>query len=157
MTESAEPGGDPHAANSWENYKHVHDDWMERHPFIVEDHLEWEFVGDPPKIIRLRGWVVCQENVVVTVEKMLIVHGTRNGRLLVQGERYAYNAHFVNRYNILRYDNGHADPEEFHRHQFDLQTGRETSKAIIGRHGMPTLGAFLTEVTHVIGFPIDDF
>ncbi len=73
------------------------------------------------------------------------------------GERYAYNAHFVNRYNILRYGNGHADPAEFHRHQFDLQTGRETSKAIIGRHGMPTLGAFLTEVAQVIGLPIDDF
>jgi hypothetical protein len=130
---------------------------MARHPFILENHLEWELVGDPPRVITLHGIVICRANAAVAVDKLLVAWVGPHGRLMVRGERYAYNAYFPGAHNILRYDNGHADAEEFHRHVFDLESGREVSKDIIGRADMPTLGMFFTEVAGMIGYEVPDF
>jgi hypothetical protein len=39
-----------------------------------------------------------------------------------------------------------TDASEFHRHEFDLETGREVRKYILTRGNIPTLGQFFIEV-----------
>jgi hypothetical protein len=85
------------------------------------------------------------------VDKTLETKIGRQGMLEVQGQRYAYNAYFIAKHNILRYDNGHLfHPSEFHRHAFDLKTGRETERQILSRVDMPTLAEFLTEAEQLV-------
>ena len=60
---------DPHDWNTWENYLIVHERRMQLHPFVLEDYLAWEMVGDPsaPELITLAGIVICQMGVIVRV------------------------------------------------------------------------------------------
>lgn len=146
---------DPHDWNTWEKYLGTHEKRMQEHPFVVEDRLEWILRGDPedPEFVSLTGTVVCHQDVHVRVDKLLATRRTRGGRLQVRGLAYAYNVYFVGRHNVLRYDNGHADaPHEFHRHEFDLETGVEVSRQILERREMPVLADFLTEVAELTGF-----
>ncbi len=145
---------DPHNWNSWDNYLAIHEKRMQEHPFVLENHLVWEFVGEPksPDAILLNGIVICARSVIVTVSNSLETRIVGR-RLEVRGSFYAYNAHFVSHHNILRYDNGHMEtPEEFHRHQFDLETGQETSRAIIPKSQVPVLADFFSEVASIVGF-----
>lgn len=149
---------DPHDWNSWENYLMIHDKRLEAHPFVLEPHLEWTFIGGRPHpdLILLSGFVVCHLDVLVRVEKTLETRIIKPQRLQVRGRWYAYNAYFAGRHNILRYDNGHAEhPDEFHRHQYDLQTGKEISRIIIEKHQLPVLADFFTEVATIVGFDLD--
>jgi hypothetical protein len=73
----------------------------------------------------------------------------------VRGLFYAYNAYFSGHHNILRYDNGHtATPEEFHRHEFDRETGIEIRKDILEQPQIPVLADFFTEVARLVGFDL---
>ena len=74
---------DPHDWNSWENYRNIHDNRMLEHPFVVEDHLEWELIGDPsaPDLIRLVGIVLCHREVVVDIVKTLETRRIGQGRI----------------------------------------------------------------------------
>ena len=155
--EASQQMSDPHDWNTWENYLIVHERRMQLHPFVLEDHLEWKMVGDPsdPELITLEGIVICQLNVIVRVAKTLETGFIGNQRLQVRGLFYAYNAYFVGRHNILRYDNGHtATPEEFHRHEFDLETGIEIRKEILEQRQIPVLADFFTEVARLVGFDL---
>ncbi len=146
---------DPHNWNSWDNYRAVHEQRMQSHPFVRENHLEWDLIGDPkhPDAIFLTGTVICYRDVIVTVNKTIETRVVGPHRFEVRGLYYAYNAHFVGRHNILRYDNGHIEtPDEFHRHQFDLTTGEQISVEIIPKSRVPVLGAFFTEVAAIVGF-----
>lgn len=154
-SEASQQVSDPHDWNTWENYLMIHEKRMQLHPFVLEDHLAWEIVGDPsaPELITLAGIVICQMSVIVRVDKTLETRLIGNQRLQVRGLFYAYNAYFAGRHNILRYDNGHMEPpEEFHRHQFDLETGVETRKDILEQRQIPVLADFFTEVAQLIGF-----
>ena len=146
---------DPHGWNTWENYLIIHERRMQSHPFVLEDHLEWSSIGDPlaPKLLTLAGIVTCRMGVEVRVDKTLETRLIGNQRLQVRGLYYAYNSYFAGRHNILRYDNGHMEtPEEFHRHQFDLETGIEVRKDILEKHQVPVLAHFFTEVAELVGF-----
>jgi hypothetical protein len=149
---------DCHYWTTWENYKHVHDVLLNRHLFVLGDNLEWDFVGvealdgdGSPTRIVLSGTITCARSVEIRVDKTLETRLGKQGMLEVQGQRYAYNAFFIGRHNILRYDNGHLfHPEEFHRHAFDFATGREIERQTLRREEMPTLAEFLDEVEQLV-------
>ncbi len=146
---------DPHDWNTWENYLIVHERRMQLHPFVLEDHLDWEMVGDPsaPELITLAGIVICHMRVIVRVDKTLETRLLANQRLQVRGLFYAYNAYFAGRHNILRYDNGHMEtPEEFHRHEFDQETGAEIRRDVLEKCEIPVLADFFSEVAQLVGF-----
>ena len=148
---------DPHDWNTWENYLIVHERRMQLHPFVLEDYLAWEKVGDPsaPELITLAGIVICHMRVIVRVDKTLETRLLANQRLQVRGLFYAYNAYFAGQHNILRYDNGHMEtPEEFHRHEFDRETGIEIRKDILEQRQIPVLADFFTEVARLAGFDL---
>jgi Family of unknown function (DUF6516) len=133
---------------------------MAEHPFVLTNELTWQRrknTASPPRIvsITLSGRVVCAHDVVVTVYKTLITRNVRDDVLEVQGYRYSYNASLTGRHNILRYDNGHADPEEFHRHEYNLETGLERVRTIVTRPDVPSLAEFFTEVAGIVGFPLE--
>lgn len=144
---------DPHAWNNWDNYRTIHESYMEQIPFVVEDHLTWDIIGDPsfPDEILLVGYIICKQGVYVHVQKRLETRLVGHGQLQVRGLRYAYNAFVPGQYNILRYDNGHADALEFHRHEFDVKTGKEKLPTqILTGSKMPTLAQFLHEVASIV-------
>jgi hypothetical protein len=149
---------DCHYWTTWENYKNVHDVHLNRHTFVLEDNLEWSFIeantlqrDDFPTSIVLSGTITCASGVAVLVYKTLETRIGRQGMLEVQGQRYGYNAYFVNRHNILRYDNGHLlYPDDYHRHAFDLVTGKEIERMSLTREDMPTLVEFLDEVEQLV-------
>lgn len=147
--------GDPHDWNSWDHYRTIHDRRLEDHPFVQDHDLEWEVVEDAGSavLITLQGLIVCHKGVHVRVWKLLETRTVGQGVLQVRGCEYAYNAYFVNRFNILRYDNGHAEaPHEFHRHVFDLTTGEQLRCEILHRADFPVLTEVLTEVADIVGF-----
>lgn len=141
---------DPHDWNSWENYLHIHESRLAEHPFVRESLLAWTAIGDPVRSLSLDGTIVCTGGILVSVHKVLDARSV-HGHLEVRGTRYAYNAYLPQQWNILRYDNGHADANEFHRHEFDLATGVEHRRDVITRAEMPTLADFLTEVQEMVG------
>jgi hypothetical protein len=101
---------DCHYWTTWENYKNVHDVHLNRHTFVLEDNLEWSFIeantlqrDDFPTSIVLSGTITCASGVAVLVYKTLETRIGRQGMLEVQGQRYGYNAYFVNRHNIRRH------------------------------------------------------
>ncbi len=95
---------DPHDWNTWENYLIIHEKRMRLHLFVLEDHLEWSRFGNPsvPRLLTLAGIVICHMGVEVRVDKTLETRLIGDQRLQVRGFRYAYNAYFVGRNNILR-------------------------------------------------------
>jgi hypothetical protein len=143
---------DRHGWNSWENYRALHEKRVTEHPFVLDHIFEWTIVGDRdfPDQIQLSGQIFCEEGVHLHVTKMLATR-VRNNRLQVQAERYSYNAFFVGRHNILRYDNGHLEsPDEFHRHLFDVKTGEEIERTLLTRDRLPLLHEILTEVQGLV-------
>jgi len=119
---------------------------------VLENRLEWDVIS--PDYITLSGELICAEGVIVSVVKVLETRTNSRGRLEVRGWKYAYNAYFAGRHNILRYDNTHAEEtqpdHEFHRHAFDLETGQPQDVALLHRHEMPLLSAFLDEVAALV-------
>jgi hypothetical protein len=147
---------DPHDWNSWDNYQTIHEKVLEEHAFILENQLEWTVVPGRNPLLVLEGELVCEAGVSVSVYKVLETRVNSRGRPEVRGWKYSYNARFAGRHNILRYDNIHATEtlaeEEFHRHDFDLSTGRELSVTLLHRHDLPVLSEFLNEVAELVGF-----
>lgn len=141
-----------HGWNSWENYRALHEKRVSEHPFVLDHIFEWTLVGDHrfPEAIWLSGQVFCQGGVHLHAIKALATRKTGN-RLQVRCERYSYNAFFVGQHNILRYDNGHLeDPDEFHRHLFDLDTGEQVERTLLTRDELPLLHEILTEVQQIV-------
>ena len=63
----------------------------------------------------------------------------------VRGLRYRYHVRVGGRGNLLRYDNSHG-PDEFHRHEYDFETGEEKPVELLTREEFPTLIEVLDEV-----------
>jgi hypothetical protein len=121
--------------------------------FVLQDELRWtETHSESGDLARLSldGTLLCHGGVRVEVTKSLSVRIGPHGRLQVRGSRYAYHAHAIGGLSLLRYDNGHEDPEEFHRHRFDRRTGEPLPVEVISRDEMPTLAEFLHEIEALI-------
>lgn len=145
---------DPHGWNTVENFLLVHEKGLENHPCIdhsKQNSLSFEqYDLEGNSYFVLYGAVFCIHDVIVEVAKY---YETRvlDGRLQLRGFSYRYNAHVRNGHNLLRYDNGHADaPDEFHRHEFDPDSGLEKEKRILSRHELPVFSDVLTEIQALV-------
>jgi hypothetical protein len=155
----ARPG--PHEWNRLGNYLQAHHSALDAISFVIEDGIAVEQIeGRDRLIVRLAGRIVCRADVVVEVDKYL---DTRGGgrRLEVRGRLYQYNAYVGGRL-LLRYGNcyPHIDPDQFHRHIYDVKTGVERleERRILGRDEFPVLSRVVEEIQPMImelGIEID--
>ena len=100
-----------------------------------------------PSTITLTGEIACLGNIIVQVNKMLVIVEPAEDPE-VQTITYAYNAWVRNHKTFLRYDNshphkGHAD--RHHKHILDWRTGRGRVEWV-GVAAWPTLTDVLHEV-----------
>ena len=142
------PGAsDRHDWNDWENYQHVHAQYIQQFlgHFLLEDRLSFTVTRTQ---VRWKGELLCQGGLEIHITKLQDVR-IFHGRPQVRTREYSY--HVLQRVGgrtipIVRYDNVHAHPEHptaHHRHIFDEQgTGRIEH---VGEEGWPTLSDVLKE------------
>ena len=150
------PGRAPagkHEWNSFENYRELHERYLETHP-CIEDHnvkIElFDFAGRAQ--VAVSGTIRCRGGIVLEVEKYAEaeLRGRRNPRLWVRTYSFRYNAYLPGKHSVLRYDNNH-DFDEYHRHPYDPATGTLGPVAIITRADMPHLSQVLDEILDLFG------
>mgnify|MGYP001611148168 CR=1 FL=1 len=140
---------DRHGWNSFDNYRSVHENRLSRHTFLDPEKphtVTFNFLrvgGD--LVIQIVGEIFCLGGIVVEVEKYLETYEAPSGQIFVRGFSYRYNAYLPGKHNLLRFDNGHSF-DEYHRHEWDWATGKETERCIITRNEFPTLGEVLDEL-----------
>ena len=145
--------GEKHGWLRIDRYEAIHSGALERHRFVVEDRTRFargpdERRGAPS--ITLIGALVCEAGIVIEVEKRLALRTRRRGGEEVRTYFYNYNAYLPGRGNILRYDNAHLGaPDEYHRHEYDLATGVESSRTLLTREEFPTLIEVIDEVQRI--------
>ena len=153
----ASPGGDPHNWNSLDNYRFLHEKHLAQHPLVLPEGWSLDIdVTDCPALpydyIKLGGLVVCANSLVLEITKTGDLDRTPAHK--VRMSRFRYNAHFPRKHNVLRYDNMHADePDIYHRHVFDPETGDQVSFSALTRAEFPVMHEVLDELMRM--FPPD--
>lgn len=143
-----------HGPTKFSRYFNIHENRMDQSRSsgaIGEDSLQFDFVESG--LLTIRGEISCRGDIVVRVDKTLVVQDDGTLNPPVQTVDYAYNAFVRGQRSFLRHDNTHSYPghqDAHHRHEIDWQTGKELpgSPMWVGPDGWPTLGAFLEEVDH---------
>jgi len=147
--QGSSPQVDRHGWNSLENYLSIHENRLNEHSFLDPKKAHTISVQyhpfDGEIIVEISGDAYCQGDIVLEVGKYLETQEDSTGRIYLRGISYRYHAYFRGRHNILRYDNGH-DFDEYHRHEYDMQDGKEIGRTIITRNQLPTLGEVLDEL-----------
>ena len=93
----------------------------------------------------MEGLIVCRNGLRLSVYKDGQIERSppRRVRMLV----YSYNANFPKGENVLRYDNMHSDePDVYHRHVFDPDTGDQISFSTLTRAQFPVMHEVLDEL-----------
>lgn len=141
-----------HSPTKFSTYYSIHENRMDQFRsggFVGEDSLTFDFgtVG----VLTIKGEISCLGNILIRVEKNLVVIEDGTPDPLVQTVDYAYNASIRGQETILRHDNLHRYPghqDEHHRHEYDWNTGDDLagSPSWVGAQGWPTLSEFIEEV-----------
>jgi hypothetical protein len=141
--------GEKHGWLSFDRYRAIHEGALQRHPFVLEDRTSFRRILDDHQgaaAIELIGVVRCLAGITIDIRKLLETREVRRVEQ-VRGYLYSYNAHLPGRFNLLRYDNAHADsPDEYHRHSFDVETGLSVAGETLTREEFPTLIEVVAEV-----------
>ena len=95
--------------------------------------------------VHILGVVSCSEEVLIRVDKKMLVRRDDQNRYEVRTQFYQYHAMMAGRAgrprrNLVRFDNAHG--EGLHRHAFDA-SGVETAMRFIELEEMPTLDEFI--------------
>ena len=155
-TSSADEGvkKDRHGWNSYENYRQIHESRLAAHPFVDlsrPNTVAFEFYELEGELyLEMNGEVFCKHGVVLEITKYFDTRRTRGQRLQVRCFSYRYNASIAGKHNVLRYDNGH-DFDEYHRHVFDVTTGRPVLEQHLTRNEFPLLSEVLDELAAMFG------
>lgn len=109
------------------------------------------FVFGAANVLTIKGEISCCGDIVIRVEKNLIVIDDGTTDPLAQTVDYAYNASVRGENSFLRYNNLHRLPghkDEHHKNSFDWKTEEHLpgSPSWIGVDGWPTLSEFIEEV-----------
>lgn len=114
-----------------------------------EDTLAFNF--GTANVLTIKGEISCRGDIVIRVEKNLIVIDDGTVDPLVQTVDYAYNASVRGENSFLRYNNlhrlpGHKDPH--HKNSFDWKTEKHLpgGPSWVGVEDWPTLSEFIEEV-----------
>lgn len=148
------PTREKHGWNSLDHYQEIHYACLEAHPFVDHDRQETtEFYYVDTYfglVVEISGKIYCRKDVVVDVEKYATTREVGRRWLQIRGWWYRYNAHIVGKHEVLRLDNWH-DPDDYHYHVFDVETGEEVGVRSMTREELPTLAEFLSEVAEMMG------
>jgi hypothetical protein len=106
------------------------------------------FIGDQQRV-RIEGRVICAEEVLIEVAKVLETRRDPRGRLEVRGASYIYHAwHQPSGRQLFRYCTAHG-LADLHVHRYDLQTGDETEQPRIALDQLPTLSDAILEAVEL--------
>jgi hypothetical protein len=144
--------------NLYEDYKRVHERKLAEYPFILDGSQsfdEIEFGGD--LFVLYEGAFSLPKGVTLEVTKAFETKrmGPGRGSLYVRGFSYRYNAHIRGKANVLRFDNG-DDPNDYHGHWFDIQTGEEVRRVSMHRDNFPVFSEVLDELDKIMGFTAEE-
>lgn len=150
----SQPVPPKHSPTKLSTYYNVHENRMDQFRssgFIGEDTLAFDFIA--ANLLRIKGEISCRGDVVIRVEKNLVVIDDGTTDPLVQTVDYAYNASVRGENSFLRYNNLHVLPghqDAHHKNFFDWKTEKHLpgSPEWVGVEGWPTLGEFIEEVEH---------
>lgn len=146
------PNPPKHGPNRFKSYLEVHQTVLEKFKnldFVSEENLE---IQPSNGVFFMIGEISCLGNVVIRVEKELIILEGNDSNALIQTSWYSYNASIRGGHNILRYDNQHEDasfrnhPDPHHKHVFDWREGDELSIDWVGADNWPNLGEVIQEL-----------
>jgi Family of unknown function (DUF6516) len=146
--------GDPHDWNWLDSYLLIHDSYMQQYiddGFVVDHDVKATLLGDPPRLLVLRGRIRCQHGLFLDVLKELSIEH-RSGKMYVRTEQYNYHAGIEGERDraIFRYDNAHPHPghdDPHHKHWFDYTTWESIEPPEwIGRDNWPHLSDVLEEL-----------
>lgn len=141
---------DPHNWNPLENYVYLHERHIrEREDFIRPGsaYPRIRLVSTPMRdhdIIVLRANLLLANDVQLIVAKAGDVDRTPARKVKMM--RYRYHAWIPGQHNLLRYDNLHASPDEYHRHEYDPRTGAETNFTVLSRVDFPVMHQVIDEI-----------
>ena len=142
--------GAPHNWNSLDNYRFLHRKHLGTHPLVRPNgyRLSIEVIDLPHSSydrIILRSEIACTNGLLLEITKFGDLDRTSARR--VRMYRYRYNVHFPRGENVLRYDNMHVEePDVYHRHVFDPETGDQTSFTTMTRAQFPVMHQVLDEL-----------
>ena len=148
----SQPVPPEHSPAKFSTYFSIHENRMDgfrSRDFVGEDSLEFTFLE--AGILKIEGEISCLGNIVIRVERTLVVLEDGTTDPPVQTIFYAYNASVRGRNSFLRYNNLHRLPghrDEHHKNSFDWRTGAHLphSPEWVGVEGWPTLSQFINEV-----------
>lgn len=146
---------------SYEQYQVVHRSYMDRlrdEGVVERDTLSFHESEDAEgelALVVLRGRVICSGEVVIRVDKKLMVKRDSHNRWVVKTRFYQYHAWRRNRAgrgrrDLLRIDNAHR--ARLHRHIFD-SAGVETEVVDFELEQMPSLDEFIREAVELASNP----
>ena len=135
---------------TYEQYRIVHDQHLNSHPFIDQTRghtLIFEEVDvDGPSLVHLEGDVYCLRGVTLIVEKWFETRVTRSGLLQVKGFLYRYIAYVRSGNLVLKYHNLHEDPKDYVHRIYDAATGKERFSEALARAQFPVMTGVLDEL-----------
>ena len=136
---------DVHQWNTLDRYRFINETRLSQHPFVTEYRDALEIKEELPGVMKLRGHVFCQNEVVLFVRKEFDLRYS-GGIPRIRGRIYSYVGWVPGRHLLLKYHNLHADPEEYHHRIYDPNTGREIAYEVLQRYQFPVFSEALDEL-----------
>ena len=123
---------------------------MTEHPFVIsfQDTLVFEMPDDEGPI-RLDGYVLCRNEVLLEVTKKLAVRYDNRGRRRVRCYSYRYIGIVPGRCLLLKYHNRHENSDEYIHRVYNPATGDEVLYEELQRHQFPTFPEVLDELEYL--------
>ena len=145
------PRNDPHGWNSYDRYRTVHEIRLEQHPFVDHDRPDTVVFDDAVEgVIQQWGQVYCLRDVVLEVEKLMVVRYS-GGQRRVRTVSFRYAAWISGGHPVLRYHNQHWSDDDYHHRAFDPRTGEQILHETLQRYQFPTFSEVLDELEIIAG------
>lgn len=100
-------------------------------------------------ILHLRGFVQCQNSVVLEVTNRFAIAYDRVGRMYLRCYRFRYVGRIPGGNLLLKYHNLHRNPDEYVHRVYDPATGEEVGYEPLRRHQFPTFAEVLDELEYL--------
>ena len=101
-------------------------------------------------VIQQRGQVYCLRDVVLEVEKLMVVRYS-GGQRRVRTVSFRYAAWISGGHPVLRYHNQHWSDDDYHHRAFDPRTGEQILHETLQRYQFPTFTEVLDELEIIAG------
>ena len=138
--------GDPHGWNSFQNYLIRHNKDLDEHPFLEQSSvLSFQEITEGG-VARIAVWgeCLCRRQVSLIIRKELAFRYVGHIRQ-VRGVSYNYVAWIPGQNLVLKYPNGHENPDLYIHRAYNPQTGQQILYEELTRHQFPVLSEVLDE------------